>query len=107
MLVIALVVIVCDGTRAMPASISPTAHRPSYRLSLVRSPCSALQVQHQSGGFDLIYHNGSMVLDPASAYSTFLGTDLPRPQVRISGHALQSIEPLDTRVGDSGTHCSQ
>ena len=33
----------------------------------------------QVGGFDLIYHNGAMVLDPSSAYSTFLGADCPRP----------------------------
>ena len=60
-------------------------------------------IRHQVGGFDLIYHNGvggasllrvlgranetaflsqAMVLDPSSAYSTFLGTDIPRAENR-------------------------
>merc|ERR1711988_1276601 len=39
-------------------------------------------LQHQVGGFDLIYHNGAMVPDPASAYSTFLGCDIPRPETK-------------------------
>jgi tubulin polyglutamylase TTLL9 len=39
-------------------------------------------IRHQVGGFDLIYHNGAMVLDPSSAYSTFLGCDLPKADTR-------------------------
>jgi len=44
-------------------------------------------VEHQLGGFDLIYHNGAMVLDPSSAYSTFLGADCPRPDPRAAAKA--------------------
>jgi tubulin polyglutamylase TTLL9 len=94
---------------ASPSLTASTAADNEMKVTMLTSMLDIIDmekknegIRHQVGGFDLIYHNGAMVLDPSSAYSTFLGADLPRADTRKrSAGASATAKSSNANDGDS------